>query len=119
VTAYLGTKDMRRVEAMIDSGDAGAALVWEAMVYQIGKAIGAMAAVLDFRPDAVILTGGMAHSSRVVGALPARCEALAPVQVYAGSHENEALAAGAARVLAGAEVAMAWPVVPAVEPMPW
>jgi butyrate kinase len=57
VTAYLGTKDMRRVEAMIDSGDARAALVWEAMIYQIGTAIGAMAAVLDFRPDAVVLTG--------------------------------------------------------------
>ena len=50
VSAYLGTKDMRRVEALIDTGDARAALVWEAMVYQIGKAIGAMAAVLDFRP---------------------------------------------------------------------
>jgi butyrate kinase len=119
VMAYLGTKDMRRVEAMIDAGDARAALVWEAMVYQIGKAIGAMAAVLDFRPDAVVLTGGMAQSERLVAALTARCAALAPVQVYPGSHESEALAAGAARVLAGAEAARRWPVAPEVEPMPW
>jgi len=119
VAAYLGTKDMRRVEAMIDAGDARAALVWEAMVYQIGKAIGAMAAVLDFRPDAIVLTGGMAQSPRVVAALTARCAALAPVHVYPGSHESEALAAGAARVLAGAEAARRWPVAPEVEPMPW
>ncbi|HRO12436.1 butyrate kinase [Amaricoccus sp.] len=119
VRAYLGTKDMRRVEAMIDAGDAKAKLVWEAMVYQIGKAIGAMAAVLDFRPDGVILTGGMAQSERIVAALRARCAGLAPVHVYPGSHESEALAAGAARVLAGIEPARPWPVVPEVEPLPW
>lgn len=119
VSAYLGTKDMRRVEAMIEAGDPRAELVWEAMVYQIGKAIGAMAAVLDFRPHGVVLTGGMAQSPRIVAALTARCEALAPVHVYPGSHESEALAAGAARVLAGSEKPLAWPVVPDVEPLPW
>lgn len=119
VFAYLGTKDMRRVEAMIDAGDARAALVWQAMMYQIGKAIGAMAAVLDFRPDGIILTGGMAQSVRVVEALTARCAALAPLHVHAGSRESEALAQGAARVLAGAEAARRWPVTPDVEPLPW
>lgn len=119
VFAYLGTKDMRRVEAMIDAGDMKARLVWEAMVYQIGKAIGSMAAVLDFRPEGVILTGGMAQSSRLVGALTDRVGALAPVTVYPGSHESEALAAGAARVLAGAEAARPWPVTPETEALPW
>ena len=119
VFAYLGTKDMRRVEAMIDAGDAKARLVWEAMVYQIAKAIGAMAAVLEFRPDGIILTGGMAHSARLTGALAERCAALAPVTVYPGSHESEALAAGAARVLAGCETARQWPLTPEVEAMPW
>lgn len=119
VFAYLGTKDIRRVEAMVEAGDARATLVWEAMVYQIAKAIGAMAAVLDFRPDGVILTGGMAQSRRIVAALSASCEALAPVTVYPGSHESEALAAGAARALAGLEAARTWPVTPDVEPMPW
>jgi butyrate kinase len=119
VYAYLGTKDMRRVEAMIDAGDAKARLVWEAMVYQIGKAIGSMAAVLDFCPDGIVLTGGMAHSARLTGTLADRIGALAPVTCYPGSHESEALAAGAARVLAGAETARTWPVTPEVEPMPW
>lgn len=119
VFAYLGTKDMRRVEAMIDAGDAKARLIREAMVYQIGKAIGAMAAVVDFRPDGVILTGGMAHSARLTTALTDRIGALAPVRCFPGSHESEALATGAARVLAGAETARAWPVEPEVEPLPW
>lgn len=119
VFAYLGTKDMRRVEAMIAAGDAKAALVWEAMVYQIGKAIGSMAAVLDFRPDGIILTGGMAHSPRLTQALSNRIGTFAPVHCFAGSHESEALAAGAARVLAGEETARSWPVTPEVEPMPW
>nr|WP_277922955.1 butyrate kinase [Tabrizicola soli] len=119
VFAYLGTKDMRRVEAMIDAGDGKARLVWEAMVYQIGKAIGSMAAVLDFRPDGVVLTGGMAHSLRLTAALTDRIGRLAPVTCYPGSQESEALAAGAARVLAGTEAARHWPVAPDVEPMPW
>jgi butyrate kinase len=110
VFAYLGTKDMRQVEAMITKGDTQAALVWDAMIYQFRRTIGAMAAVLDFQPDGIILTGGMAHSGKVVDALTSGCRALAPIHVYAGSHESEALAAGAARVLAGDETAMTWPV---------
>ena len=41
VYAYLGTKDMRQVEQMIADGDAKAALIWDAMMYQIKKTIGA------------------------------------------------------------------------------
>lgn len=119
VFAYLGTKDMRRVETMIAAGDDRARLVWEAMVYQIAKAIGSMAAVLSFRPDAIILTGGMAHSARLTAALADRIGTFAPVTSYPGSHESEALAAGAARVLAGIEMARRWPVTPEVEPLPW
>ncbi|MBY6059605.1 butyrate kinase [Leisingera daeponensis] len=112
VYAYLGTKDMRRVEAMVAEGDAHAELVWEAMLYQFRKTIGAMAAVVDYRPDGIILTGGMAQSARIVDVLSAGCRALGPIHVYPGSHESEALASGAARVLAGAETAMDWPVTP-------
>lgn len=112
VFAYLGTKDMRQVEARIDEGDARAALVLEAMLYQFRKAIGAMAAVIGFRPDGIILTGGMAQSARITDDLIAGCRALGPVHVYPGSHESEALASGAARVIAGVEAAMTWPIAP-------
>lgn len=115
VFAYLGTKDMRQVETMIAKGDTQASLVWEAMLYQIKKTIGAMAAVLDFKPDGIILTGGMAQSDKVVGALTSCCCALAPVLVYPGSHESEALASGVARIMAGVEKAMIWPLTPVKE----
>lgn len=110
--AYLGTKDMRRVEAMIEAGDEKAALIHDAMLYQVGRAIGAMAAVLDFALDGLILTGGMAHSARVVAAIRARCGSLAPLHIYAGSDESRALAEGAARALAGQETPMTWPIKP-------
>lgn len=119
VYAYLGTKDMRRVESMIDAGDPSARLVWEAMAYQIAKAIGAMVAVLDGRPDGIVLTGGMAQSPRLTATLTRRVQALAPVTLFPGSHESRALAEGAARVLAGHEAALTWPVPPDVEALPW
>lgn len=112
VHAHLGTKDMRKVERMIAEGDAHARLVHDAMLLQIAKAIGAMAAVAEFDLDAVILTGGLANSARVVDGLTARVGGLAEIVVYPGSNECEALAEGAARVLAGAEAPMTWPVPP-------
>ena len=69
--SYLGTKDLVEVEQRIDSGAAHAKLVFGAMVYQIAKEIGAMAAVLQGRVDALLVTGGMAHSQLLLSALEA------------------------------------------------
>ena len=44
--AYLGTRDLIEVERRIDAGDREAALIFDAMVYQIGKEAGGKAAVL-------------------------------------------------------------------------
>ena len=103
--AYLGTRDLKEVERRIDAGDAEAARVFEAMVYQIGKEAGAMAAVLTGQVDAVLLTGGMAHSERVVKLLSGYLEWIAPVKVYPGEDELQALAEGVFRVLSGEEKA--------------
>ncbi len=103
--AYLGTRDLKEVERRIDAGDAEAARVFEAMVYQIGKEAGAMAAVLTGQVDAVLLTGGMAHSERVVKLLREYLEWIAPVKVYPGEDELQALAEGVFRVLSGEEKA--------------
>lgn len=112
VYGYLGTRDMRRVEKMIEDGNERARLIHDAMLYQVGKAIGAMAAVAGFDLDAIVLTGGLAHSARVADILRARTRALAPLHVYPGSDECLALAQGAARVLAGQETPLTWPVTP-------
>lgn len=103
VFAYLGTRDLVEVERRVDAGDAEAAAALEAMIYQIAKEVGAMAAVLAGRVDAVLLTGGMAHSERVVGRLRRFVEWIAPVAVYPGEDELRALAEGVFRVLDGEE----------------
>ncbi len=101
--AYLGTRDLMEVERRIEAGDPLAAQVLEAMLYQTVKEGGAMAAALAGRVDAVLLTGGMAYSERVVAALRAGLEWIAPFHVYPGEDELQALAEGVFRVLDGEE----------------
>jgi butyrate kinase len=103
--AYLGTRDLMEVERRVDAGDAQAALVWDAMVYQIAKQIAEMAAVLEGKIDALLVTGGMAHSTRVVERLRGYVQWIAPMQVYPGEDELQALADGVFRVLDGEEKA--------------
>lgn len=101
--AYLGTKDVREAEKMADAGDEKAALVLDAMAYQVTKEIGAMSAVLAGEVDRIALTGGMAYSQRIVTAITNRVRFIAPVIVVPGEEELEALVAGAIRVLEGEE----------------
>jgi len=103
--AYLGTRDLIEVERRIDAGDAEAARVFEAMFYQIAKEAGAMAAVLQGKVDAVLLTGGMAYSERAVKLLSGYVEWIAPIRAYPGEDELQALAEGVFRVLDGEETA--------------
>ena len=103
--AYLGTRDLEEVECRIDAGNRAAAQVFEAMVYKIAKEAGAMAAVLEGKVDAVLLTGGMAYSKRLVSQLEGYLEWIAPIKVYPGEDELQALAEGVFRVLDGQEQA--------------
>lgn len=105
LVAHLGTNSAVEVERRIESGDEGARQVYEAMAYQIAKEIGAMATVLEGRVDALVVTGGVAHSELLVGWIRARVDWIAPVLVYAGEDEMLALAQGALRVLRGEESA--------------
>ena len=97
--SYLGTKDLAEVERRIIAGDAQAAKVYEAMVYQIAKEIGAMATVLKGSVEAILLTGGMAHSERLVMAITERIGWIVPTKVYPGEDELQALTEGVLRVL--------------------
>jgi butyrate kinase len=105
IYSYLGTKDLREVERRIAAGDRQATLVFDALAYQLAKDIGSMATVLEGRLDAILLTGGMARSKKLIVAIRSAVEWIAPVTVYPGEDELEALAAGALRVLRGEEKA--------------
>jgi butyrate kinase len=103
IKAYLGTSDVTEVLKMVDEGDEFAALVLDSMAYQVAKEIGAMTAVLEGRVDAIILTGGIAYSSRITNAIIKRVKKFAPVHVSPGEDELYALVSGALRVLRGTE----------------
>jgi butyrate kinase len=105
LVAHLGTNSAVEVERRIAAGDARARLVYEAMAYQIAKEIGAMATVLMGQVDAIVVTGGVAHSGLLLGWIRERVAWIAPLLVYPGEDEMLALAQGVLRVLRGEEAA--------------
>lgn len=105
IYSYLGTRDLREVEQRIESGDTRARLIFDALAYQVAKDIGQMATALKGRIDAILLTGGMAHSDKLVAQLRDAAEWIAPMAVFPGEDELQALAEGALRVLKGEELA--------------
>jgi butyrate kinase len=92
MVAYLGTNSFKDVCKMADNGDEKARLVIEAAVYQIGKEIGAMAAVLNGNVDAIILTGGLAYNEAFINRIKSMIRFLATVSVYPGEDEIKSLA---------------------------
>ena len=101
MSAYLGTNSGIEVRRRIDAGDPTAAFIFEAMAYNVAKEIAAMAAVLKGEVDQVILTGGLAYDDLMVLLLQERIGFLAPVRVFPGELEMEALAERALAVLRG------------------
>jgi len=102
---HLGISDVREVLKRIQDGDTYAKLVYDAMIYQIGKNIGAYSAVLKGKVDAILISGGLANDPYLIENLKDMVGYIAPVRVYPGEFEMEALANGAIRVLEGREIA--------------
>lgn len=105
LVAHLGTNNAAEVERRILAGDAHARLVYEAMAYQIAKEIGLAATVLYGQVDAIVLTGGLAHSEMLINWIRPRVEWIAPVLIYPGEDELLAMTQGVLRVLRGEEPA--------------
>lgn len=103
--SYLGTIDAREVEKRIEAGDEYAKLVYDAMIYQIGKEIGAAATVLKGEVDDIILTGGLAYSNYIVEKVKVMVSFIGPIVVYPGEDEMGALNKGVLRVIKGEEKA--------------
>ena len=103
--AYLGTSDAREIERMIDAGNEKAKLLYHAQAYQISKSIGELSIVHKGKTDAIILTGGLAYSKRMTEMISDYTGFLAPICIYPGEHEMQALAEGGLRILRGEEQA--------------
>ncbi len=103
--SYLKTMDARDVEKSIEDGDQYAKLIYDAMIYQIGKEIGVYSACLSGNIDNIILTGGLAYSDYLVHGVKEMTSFLGELIVYPGEDEMDALNKGAMRVLNGSEKA--------------
>jgi len=108
LNAYLKTNNGVEIEKRIEQGDEKAKLVYEGMIYQIVKEIGAMAAVLNGEVDAIFITGGLANSEYIVDRIIKKTEYISKVFVYPGAEEMENLKEGVLRVLRGEERAMSY-----------
>ncbi|WP_333594698.1 butyrate kinase [Anaerospora hongkongensis] len=108
IYAYIGTKDVREIEMSAAKGNKKADLLLAAFAYQVAKEIGALATVLEGNVDRIILTGGIAHSARIVGEITRRVQFISPVIVIPGEEELDALANGALRVLRGEELCLVY-----------
>ena len=109
---HFGTDDARTVEKMIADGDKYAKTIYDGMLYQIAKYVGAMAVAMKGKVDAIILTGGMSHSKYLVNFISEYVGWIGEVVVMPGEFEMEALAAGALRVATGSEEAKTYTGIP-------
>lgn len=89
---YLGTNNAYDVELNAMNGDKKSKFYFDAMAYQVSKAIGEMFPVLKCDVDAVLITGGMARSTYFVNEVIQRIHKIAPVHIYPGEDEMQALA---------------------------
>ena len=104
--SLFGTSNSDTVHALVEQGDRKAVLVWNTMIYQICKSIGAMSAVLCGKVDAILLTGGLMRFDDITEGIRERCGWIAPIVVYPGEMEQEAMAFPVLKLLRGQATAM-------------
>ena len=101
VVAHLGTNSAYEAEQRALNGDEKAKFILEALAYQVAKCIGSMVPVLKGDVDAILLTGGVAHSKWITNLIIERVYRFAPVYIYPGEDEMRALALNGFMVLKG------------------
>jgi butyrate kinase len=106
--SLFGTSNSDTIHALVEQGDPKAVLVWNTMIYQICKSIGAMSAVLRGKVDAILLTGGLMRFEDITEGIRERCGWIAPIRVYPGEMEQEAMAFPVLKVLRGQAEAIAY-----------
>ena len=109
---HLNTADVLSIVKMIEAGDSYAELIFDAMIYQIIKAIGSMATVLKGDVDGIILTGGISYNDHLVEEITKAVSFIAKVTALPGEFEMEALASGAIRVLTDQEEPLTYTGIP-------
>lgn len=96
--SHLGTNSMVDALKMAET-DAYAKRVIDAMIYQIVKEVGTMAAVLEGKVDQILITGGLAYNQAFVQKIVDKVNWIQAVSVYPGEDELFALASAALRFI--------------------
>ena len=109
LSSWFGTSNSDKVHRMVEDGNETAIRVWNAMIYQIIKWIGMMSTPLKGQVDAILLTGGLLRFPEIGKRIEESCSFIAPVYQYPGEFEQEAMAAGAMRILTGEEQVKTYP----------
>ncbi len=99
--SHFGTSDANKIHKLVEAGDPKAVTIWNGMIYQLCKSIGEMAAVLKGQVDGILLTGGLVRFDDIIGGVEDYCEWIAPVYVYPGECEQEAMANAVLEVVHG------------------
>ncbi|XMB72316.1 butyrate kinase [Mycoplasmatota bacterium WC30] len=99
LVSYLGTNSGLEIEKRINDGDTEAQFYFEAMGYNVVKQIGALYFVCKGKVDAVLITGGVAHSKYFINYLKSYLDKIVSVYIYPGEDEMRALAEGTLRTL--------------------
>lgn len=99
--AYFNTNDFREIIAMSDAGNKDAEVFIKGYCLSAAKYIAGLATTICGKVDAIILTGGVCHSTVITGQIRERVEFIAPVVVYPGEDELESLAENGYGILSG------------------
>ncbi len=100
---YFGTSNSAHIHQMVEEGNEEAVRVWHAMGYQCAKSIGSLATVLEGQVDAIVLTGDLCKYDDLMDTIRKGCGWIAPIVIYPGEYEHDAMTAAALRVLRGEE----------------
>ena len=104
VVAHLGTNSFSVVEQKVREGDEKYILISDSFAYNVAKAIGSLAVVFKGEVDAILITGGIAYSTKLMEQLAEQVRFIAPVKIFPGEDEMSALAMNGYAVLTEAEV---------------
>lgn len=99
--AYFGTNDFRELSARAEAGDTEVDTFLKGYCISVAKYIAALSTVVCGKVDAIILTGGIAYSGRIVDDIRERVSFIAPVEIYPGENELESLAENGYGILGG------------------
>lgn len=108
LVAHLGTNSFNEVAQKVKEGDEKFMLISDAFAYNVAKAIGSMAVVLNGKVDAILITGGVAYNTKLMEKLAEMIDFIAEVKIFPGEDEMSALAMNGLAILNGDENALVY-----------